>query len=97
MDTTPVAAAVAVSPVVFIGLDVSKDTLDVCLLLENKRHEKQFANSAAGHRQLLRRTPPAASLDTASCFAGRKHSPKEYSVTSAWKRPARIRKAWLYS
>lgn len=60
MDTTPVAAAVAVSPVVFIGLDVSKDTLDVCLLLENKRHEKQFANSAAGHRQLLRWTQALA-------------------------------------
>jgi transposase len=33
---------------------VSKDTLDVCLLFANKRHEKQFINDAAGHRQLLR-------------------------------------------
>lgn len=33
---------------------MSKDTLEACLLLENNRHEKQFANDAAGHRQLVR-------------------------------------------
>ena len=51
MDTTPSSLA---TPSVFVGLDVSKDTLDVCLLIESKRHEKQFANDAAGHRQFLR-------------------------------------------
>ncbi len=49
MNTTPVD-----TPSVPIGLDVSKDTLDACLLLTGKRHEKQFINDAAGHRQLLR-------------------------------------------
>jgi transposase len=49
MDTTPVVAAV-----IPVGLDVSKDTLDACLLLAGKRHEKQFPNDAAGHRQMLR-------------------------------------------
>jgi hypothetical protein len=29
---------------VSVGLDVSKDTLDACLLIKHKRHEKQFAN-----------------------------------------------------
>lgn len=52
MNTTPHVTTPA-SPV---GLDVSKDTLDVCLLLIGKRHEKQFANNASGHRQLLRWT-----------------------------------------
>ena len=67
MDTTspllPVAPAIvapvvtasgSVAPLVPIGLDVSKDTLDVCLLVSGKRHEKVFANDAVGHRQLLR-------------------------------------------
>lgn len=50
MDTTPVITTSKAC----VGLDVSKDTLDVCLLVESKRHEKQFANDAPGHRQLLR-------------------------------------------
>ena len=49
MNTTPPV----VTPVA-IGLDVSKDTLDVCLLMAGKRHEKQFANDTAGQRQFLR-------------------------------------------
>ena len=53
MDTAP-AVITDVTTAAFVGLDVSKDTLDVCLLIESKRHEKQFANDAAGHRQLLR-------------------------------------------
>lgn len=54
MNTTPpVVTTPAITPV-SVGLDVSKDTLDVCLLTQSKRHEKQFANDAAGHRQLLR-------------------------------------------
>ena len=53
MNTTPVVTS-SVAPSVSIGLDVSKDTLDVCLLVGSKRHEKQFANGIAGHRQLLR-------------------------------------------
>lgn len=36
-----------------VGLDVSKDTLDACLLKDGKRHEKQFANDEAGQRKLL--------------------------------------------
>jgi len=54
MDTTPAVAKSVSTPQAFVGLDVSKDTLDVCLLIESKRHEKQFANDGAGHRQLLR-------------------------------------------
>ena len=59
MDTTspqlPVSAPVVTAPAIApVGLDVSKDTLDACLLLGSKRHEKQFANEAAGYRQLLR-------------------------------------------
>ena len=36
-----------------IGLDVSKDTLDACLLICQKRHEKQFVNEESGHAKLL--------------------------------------------
>jgi len=64
MDTTPVvttssaATPVVTTPVVTtpvpVGLDVSKDTLDACLVAHGKRHEKQFANDASGHCQLLR-------------------------------------------
>ena len=50
----PTPSTVAPSPSVHIGLDVSKDSLDVCLLSADKRHEKQFTNDAAGHRQLVR-------------------------------------------
>jgi transposase len=40
---------------VWIGLDVSKDTIDVCLLRTNgKTHFKQFANDNSGHSRLLR-------------------------------------------
>lgn len=42
-------------PLVWIGLDVSKDTLDACLLRPNgKSSAKQFANDACGHLKLLR-------------------------------------------
>lgn len=54
MDTTPSVVTPSVTPPAHIGLDVSKDTLDACLLIQDKRHEKQFANDAVGHRQLLR-------------------------------------------
>src|SRR5688500_7574568 len=40
----------------FVGIDVSKDTLDVVLLLEGKQgklRHKVFANTATGHSQLL--------------------------------------------
>ena len=41
----------------WIGLDVSKDTIEVCLLRENgKAHFKQFANTSGGHTKLLRWT-----------------------------------------
>ena len=40
---------------VWIGLDVSKDTLDVCLLrATGKEKHKQFSNDASGHAKLLR-------------------------------------------
>ena len=40
---------------VWIGLDVSKDTLDACLLKPTgKPQHKTFANSPAGHQKLLR-------------------------------------------
>jgi len=39
----------------FLGIDVSKNTLDVALLNESaKPRHKVFANSAAGHLELLR-------------------------------------------
>jgi transposase len=54
LHTTPVVVPVVDTPLVSVGLDVSKSTLDACLLIENKRRAKQFDNDAAGHRQLLR-------------------------------------------
>ncbi len=50
MNTMPAVSP----PAVAVGLDVSKDTLDACLLIRSKRQEKQFANDTTGHRQLLR-------------------------------------------
>lgn len=51
-------------PLIWIGLDVSKDTLDACLLRQSdKRTAKQFANDAGGHAKLLRwveQTAPGA-------------------------------------
>jgi transposase len=41
----------------FVGIDVSKADLDVCLLPEGARH--RLANSASGHQQLLQQLPPA--------------------------------------
>lgn len=39
----------------WIGIDVSKDTLDVCLLrATGKEKHKQFSNDASGHAKLLR-------------------------------------------
>ena len=39
----------------WIGLDVSKDTIEVCLLRESgKTHFKQFPNTSSGHPKLLR-------------------------------------------
>jgi transposase len=45
----------AQSATVWIGLDVSKDTLDACLLQQTgKPQHKSFANAPAGHQKLLR-------------------------------------------
>ncbi len=52
--TTPSLVSSTSSSTAHLGLDVSKDTLDACLLMADKRHEKQFANNPVGHRQLLR-------------------------------------------
>jgi transposase len=39
----------------WIGIDVSKDQLDVCLLKDNgKEQARQFRNDPAGHEKLLR-------------------------------------------
>ena len=39
----------------WIGLDVSKDTIEVCLLRQSgKAHFKQFSNNSSGHAKLLR-------------------------------------------
>ena len=50
MNTTiPMIAAV------WIGLDVSKDSIDACLLRHNgKTHFKTFSNEETGHAKLLR-------------------------------------------
>lgn len=40
----------------FVGIDVSKADLDVCLLPSGARH--RLANSASGHQQLLQQLPP---------------------------------------
>ena len=54
MNTTNTTATTATTAT-WIGLDVSKDTIDVCLLRENgKTHFKQFANDHSGHARLLR-------------------------------------------
>ncbi len=51
MDTTPQPTPATV----WIGLDVSKDVLDACLLKETgKPQHKAFPNEAAGHQKLLR-------------------------------------------
>ena len=45
-DATPVTC--------WIGLDISKDTFDACLLRPTgKPQHKTFANTAAGHQKLL--------------------------------------------
>ena len=52
MDTTPQPTPPAT---VWIGLDVSKDVLEACLLTETgKPQYKAFPNEAAGHQKLLR-------------------------------------------
>ncbi len=39
----------------WIGLDVSKESIEVCLLRDNgKAHFKQFSNDVSGHSKLLR-------------------------------------------
>jgi len=39
----------------WVGIDVSQDKLDVCLLrIVGKAQHKQFGNDAAGHAKLLR-------------------------------------------
>ena len=43
------------TPTIYIGLDISKDTLDACLLRPaGKPQHKTFANTPAGHQKLLR-------------------------------------------
>jgi transposase len=37
-----------------LGIDVSKDTLDVCLLVKEQSHQGRFANRPEGHQRLLR-------------------------------------------
>ena len=52
----------------WIGLDVSKDSIEACLLRESgKAHFKQFPNTASGHTKLLRWTQHLVS-DSASHF-----------------------------
>ena len=47
--------AAATDPTIYIGLDISKDTLDACLLRQTgKPQHKTFANTSAGHQKLLR-------------------------------------------
>ena len=44
-----------VATTTWIGLDISKDTIEVCLLRHNgKTHFKQFFNTSSGHAKLLR-------------------------------------------
>lgn len=55
MDLMSLNDANDTAATVWIGLDVSKDTLDVCLLrATGKEKHKQFSNDAAGHAKLLR-------------------------------------------
>lgn len=55
---------------IWIGIDVSKDTLDVCLLdvcllrCSGKEKDKQFSNDAAGHCKLLRWVEHLAGQET---------------------------------
>ena len=63
----------------FLGIDVSKNTLDVALLQgEGKPRHKLFANSAAGHRQLL-------------CWLQEQGAPSLHACLEAlaWKPPER--------
>lgn len=41
------------TPLAALGIDVSKDTLDVCLLQDNRALHQRFANAADGHAALL--------------------------------------------
>lgn len=46
--------------VTVVGIDVSKDKLDVCVLEEGRERLFTVGNDKAGHAELLRRTPPGA-------------------------------------
>jgi transposase len=55
MTTTTTTTTTTANTTTWVGLDVSKDSIEVCLLRESgKAHFKQFPNSSSGHSKLLR-------------------------------------------
>jgi len=59
--------------VMFLGIDVSKNTLDVALLNESaKPRHKVFANNAAGHLEQQSALEPQSALEQQSEFAPEK-------------------------
>lgn len=73
-STTAITTTTAVTTT-WIELDVSKGTIEVCLLRESgKAHFKQFPNTSSGH-------PPKGHP---SCCAGRNIWMKVAPATSAW-------------
>lgn len=82
----------------WIGIDVSKDTLDACLLAENgKPKHKQFRNDAAGFAKLLRWAESFGACELHFCMesTGRySHALAEWLVeanqTVSVENPARI-------
>jgi hypothetical protein len=54
MNTTPAVS----TPAVAVGLDVSKDTLDACLLIRSKRQRNNLP--------MTQRSPPVAAMGTVS-------------------------------
>lgn len=52
--TTKATTTTQTTTTTWIGMDISKDTIDVCLLRESgKTHFKQFSNNPSGHVKLL--------------------------------------------
>jgi len=42
------------SPIVYVGMDIAKATLDLCAATSPRPQSRQFANDPTGHRALVR-------------------------------------------
>jgi transposase len=53
LHTTPPSVATTIAVLPALGIDVAKDTLDTCLLIELRTLHQRFANTADGHTAML--------------------------------------------